>query len=201
MGKKVEAKLSYEKALALNPDHYLTRQRLVFLTKSTDEKALEELTKSIAAFPDSPEPFKQRGYFRLNHKDPSGAKDDFLQALTLTSTDSQLWFYLAITWVSLKNFRESEIAFGKALQLDSRNTEYLLHRGQSRFKMNEFQLALADFTLMTFYDPDDARGYYHKGITLHRISGPKAACQDLTKAKDLGMSEGKKVWDKLCKPV
>ncbi len=199
IGKKSEAKLAYETALALNPDHYLSRQRLIFLTKSTDEKALEELTRSIAALPVHPEPFKQRGYYRLTHKDPSGAKDDFLQALTLAPDDSQLWFYLGTSWASLKNFRESEKAFGKALEIDPRNPEYLLHRGQSRYKINELQSALADFTLMTFYDPDDARGYYHRGITLHRISGSKSACQDLAKAKSLGMPEALSIWEKICK--
>jgi tetratricopeptide (TPR) repeat protein len=197
-GDQAAAKLNYEKALELNPGHYLSRQRLVFLTKSVDEEALEELTKSIFDAPENPEPFKQRGFYRLSHQDPRGAKEDFLQALNLDPEDSQLWFYLGRSWVALKNFRESELAFGKALELDPQNVEFLLSRGQSRYRMNEFQNALADFTLVTIYDPDFDSGYYHKGITLQRISGGKSGCADLKKAMDLGMTEARTAWGKAC---
>ena len=197
-GDNEQAKLNYQKALALNPDHYLSRQRMAFLTQSSDEEALEALTQSIAIAPENPEPFKQRGYYRLSHKDPSGAKDDFLQALSMDPEDAQLWFYLGNSWVGLKNFRESEKAFGKAIELEPRNVEYLLHRGQSRYRMNEFQNALADFTLVTIYDPDYDSGFYHKGITLQRISGGKTGCPDLKKAMDMGMEEAKIAWQKAC---
>ncbi|MBS4071229.1 MAG: tetratricopeptide repeat protein [Algoriphagus sp.] len=197
-GEKEEAKLNYEKALDLNPDHYLSRQRMAFLTQSSDEEALEALTQSIASAPENPEPFKQRGYYRLSHRDPSGAKDDFLQALSMEPDDAQLWFYLGSSWVGLKNFKEAEKAFSKALEHDPQNVEYLLHRGQSRYRMSEFDHALADFTLVTFYDPDYDSGFYHKGITLQRISGGKTGCPDLRKAMDLGMEEAKTAWQKAC---
>lgn len=199
-GQKEEAKVNYQKALELNPEHYLSRQRLVFLTQSTDEEALEQLTQTIASAPENPEPFKQRGFYRMSKNDPSGAKEDFLQALSLDPEDAQLWFYLGKSWVLLKNYRESERAFAKAIVLDPQNTEYLLHRGQSRYRMNEFQNALADFTLVTIYDPDYDSGYYHKGITLQRISGGKTGCADLKKAMDLGMTEAKSAWQKACGP-
>lgn len=197
-GETEEAKLNYQKALELNPDHYLSRQRMVFLSQSSDEEALEALTQSIAGAPENPEAFKQRGYYRLSHKDPSGAKDDFLQALSMDPEDAQLWFYLGSSWSSLKNFRESERAFSKALELDAQNVEYLLNRGQCRFRMNEFQNALADFTLVTIYDPEYASGFYHKGITIQRISGGKTGCPDLKKAMELGMKEAKTAWQKAC---
>lgn len=197
-GEKEDAKLNYQKALELNPDHYLSRQRMAFLSQTSDEEALEALTQSIASAPENPEPFKQRGYYRLSHKDPSGAKDDFLEALSMDPEDDQLWFYLGSSWVSLKNFKESERAFSKALDLDPQNVEYLFHRGQSRYRMNEFRNALADFTLVTFYDPEYASGFYHKGITLQRISGGKTGCPDLKKAMELGMEEAKAAWQKAC---
>lgn len=197
-GEKEDAKLNYQKALELNPDHYLSRQRMAFLSQTSDEEALEALTQSIASAPENPEPFKQRGYYRLSHKDPSGAKDDFLEALSMDPEDAQLWFYLGSSWVSLKNFKESERAFSKALDLDPQNVEYLFHRGQSRYRMNEFRNALADFTLVTFYDPEYASGFYHKGITLQRISGGKTGCPDLKKAMELGMEEAKAAWQKAC---
>lgn len=197
-GEKEDAKLNYQKALELNPDHYLSRQRMAFLSQTSDEEALEALTQSIASAPENPEPFKQRGYYRLSHKDPSGAKDDFLEALSMDPEDDQLWFYLGSSWVSLKNFKESERAFSKALDLDPQNVEYLFHRGQSRYRMNEFRNALADFTLVTFYDAEYASGFYHKGITLQRISGGKTGCPDLKKAMELGMEEAKAAWQKAC---
>ncbi|MBC6365506.1 tetratricopeptide repeat protein [Algoriphagus sp. AK58] len=198
MGEKSEAKWYYQKALELNPDHFLSRQRLVFLTQNTDEEALEELTLAIVSAPENPETFKQRGYYRLSHKDPQGAKEDFLKAISLDPKDYQLWYYLGKCWVELKNFRESENAFFESLELAPQNTEVLLTRGQSRYRMNEFKNALADFTLVTFYDPDLASGYYHKGITLHRLSGGTSACPDLKRAMELGMAEAKTAWTKIC---
>ncbi|PZV86165.1 Tfp pilus assembly protein PilF [Algoriphagus aquaeductus] len=199
MGEKTEAKTNYLRALELNPDHFISRQRMVFLSQNTDEEALEELTLAIASAPENPETYKQRGFYRLSHQDPKGAKEDFLEAILLDPNDDQIWFYLGKSWVDLKNFRESERAFAKALELDPQNVEVLLTRGQSRYRMNEFRSALADFTLVTFYDPNLASGYYHKGITIHRISGGKSACADLKKAMEMGMPEAQTAWNKICR--
>lgn len=198
LGKKAEAELNYKKALEINPDHHLSRQRMVFLSQTVDESSLEELTQMIINSPENPDVFKQRGYFRLSHKDPSGAKEDFLKAISLDPEDAQLWYYLASSLVALKNFKDAENTCSKALNLDPKNVDYLLLRGQCRYRMNQFEPALADFTLVTIYEPDYASGFYHKGITLRQISKNKSGCEELKKAMNLGMQEARAAWEKVC---
>lgn len=55
------AMAQYEKALEINPSHYLTKQRMVFLENDLNEDILEELALAIAAAPENPEGFKQIG--------------------------------------------------------------------------------------------------------------------------------------------
>ena len=63
------------------------------LKSATKEAALEELTRAIMESPGNPEPFKQRGYFRLMKSDPAGAIEDFNEVLLL---DQEFSFQLSL---------------------------------------------------------------------------------------------------------
>ena len=198
LGEKDQASLAYQKALEIDPEHFLTRQRLAFLNKDDHQEVLEELTLAIASAPQNPETFRQRGYFRLMHQDPKGALEDFDQAIRLDAEDPMLWFYRGKSNYAMENFSQAEKDFSKAIVFDDKEPEFLLARGQARYKLNEYRNALADFTLLTIYDPYHPRSYYHKGITLHRISGRGAGCADLLRAKEMGMAEAAQAWSLAC---
>lgn len=198
MGDNILARESYERALELNPDHFLAIQRKVFLTQNADEAALEELTRAIMESPGNPEPFKQRGYFRLMKSDPAGAIEDFNEVLLLDQEDIETWYYRGKANASLKNWDNAETDYSNSMEIGGPNAEVFLARGQARYNSKKLDAALADFTMAIFHDQENPSGYYHRGITLQRMGNIAEACPDLLKAKEMGLEEATTVWGKVC---
>lgn len=198
MGDLDSAQKQYEKALELNPDHFLANQRMAFLSQNTNELALEELTRAIAESPENPDTFKQRGYFRLMNSDPEGAIEDLDQVLVLDQGDIESMYYRGKAHASLKNFEKAETDYSNSMELGGPNAEVFLARGQARYLSNKVEAALADFTMAIFHDQENPSGYYHRGITLHRMGNLAEACPDLLKGKELGMEEAAIAWEKVC---
>ncbi len=198
MGDKDSAQKSYERALELNPDHFLALQRMAFLSQSMDESALEELTRAIMESPENPEPFKQRGYFRLMKSDPDGAIEDFDQVLEIDPGDIETMYYRGKANASLREWDKAETDYSNSLEIGGPNSEVFLARGQARYQSKKVDAALADFTLAVFHDQENPSGYYHRGITYHRLGKIAEACPELLKAKEMGMEEAATVWERVC---
>lgn len=198
LGDVESAKIQYKKALELNPDHFPAAQRMAFLSQNTNEAALEELTRAITESPENPETFKQRGYFRLMNGDPEGAIEDFDQVLLLDPGDIETMYYRGKGYASLKNWEKAETDYSISLEIGGPIPEVFLARGQARYLSNEVEAALADFTMAIFLDQKNPSGYYHRGITHHRMGNLAEACPDLLKGKELGMEEAAIAWEKVC---
>jgi tetratricopeptide (TPR) repeat protein len=199
MGDNELALESYERALEINPDHFLAIQRIAFLSDDADEEALEELTRAIMeSAPGNPEPFKQRGYFRLMNSDPEGAIEDFTEVLLLDPEDLETWYYRGKANASLKNWDNAETDYSNSMEIGGPNAEVFLARGQARYISKKLDAALADFTMAIFHDQENPSGYYHRGITLQRTGNIAEACPDLLKAKEMGMEEAVTVWEAVC---
>ncbi len=199
MGENNLALESYEKALELNPDHFLAIQRIAFLSQNDNEAALEELTRAIMeSAPGNPDPFKQRGYFRLMNSDSEGAIADFTEVLLLDPTDIETWYYRGKANASLKNWDNAETDYSNSMEIGGPNAEVFLARGQARYISKRLDAAFADFTMAVFHDQENSSGYYHRGITLQRMGNVTEACPDLLKAKEMGMEEAAIVWEAVC---
>lgn len=199
MGDNELALESYKRALEINPDHFLAIQRIAFLSEDADEEALEELTRAIMeSAPGNPEPFKQRGYFRLMNSDPEGAIEDFTEVLLLDPEDLETWYYRGKANASLKNWDNAETDYSNSMEIGGPNAEVFLARGQARYISKRLDAALADFTMVIFHDQENPSGYYHRGITLQRTGNIAEACPDLLKAKEMGMEEAVTVWEAVC---
>jgi tetratricopeptide (TPR) repeat protein len=192
------AQKQYEKALELDPENFLANQRMAFLSENTNEAALEELTRAIEEFPENPETFKQRGYFRLMNFDPEGAIEDLDQVLVLDPGDIESMYYRGKAHASLKSFEKAETDYSNSMEIGGPNAEVFLARGQARYLSNKVEAALADFTMAIFHDQENPSGYYHRGITYHRMGNLSEACPDLLKGKELGMVEAAIAWEKVC---
>ena len=192
------ALIALEKALQINPDHYLAKQRVLSIRQGGDREKLEELTKAISTDPENPLPWKIRGYYKFSQSDFKGALSDFSEAISLHPEDAENWFYRAKTYAKLKNWMKAEQDFTEAMFLTEQEPELLLGRGQARYYQNKTELALADFIQLISIDPSNASGYYHRGITLHRLNRASEACNDLTKAVQLGMENIGEVKQKIC---
>ncbi len=198
LGDNVPAIEAYGLALRLNPDHLPAKQGLALVKNGGDEVLLRQLDEVIADSTANSQTFKQRGFYRMNHQDDSGAIQDFTQAIALDAMDSESYFYLGKVFAKQKNWAKAEANYAEALDLEPQNAEYYLARGQARYLSGKLDPALADFTLTLTNDPEHASGYYHRGITYQRMGRIKEACSDLRTAVKLGMEAAEDVLKKVC---
>jgi tetratricopeptide (TPR) repeat protein len=198
LGDNVPAIEAYGLALRLNPDHLPAKQGLALVKNGGDEVLLRQLDEVIADSTANSQTFKQRGFYRMNHQDDSGAIQDFTQAIALDAMDSESYFYLGKVFAKQKNWAKAEANYAEALDLEPQNAEYYLARGQARYLSGKLDPALADFTLTITNDPEHASGYYHRGITYQRMGRIKEACSDLRTAVKLGMEAAEDVLKKVC---
>jgi tetratricopeptide (TPR) repeat protein len=198
LGENMAAIESYEIALQLDPDHKPSKLGLASVKNGGDELLLEELNQLIASSAAVPQTYKQRGFYRMSHEDPSGAIEDFSIAIQKAPEDPESYFYRAKVHAWLKNWGKAEEDYSYAIDLESNNPEFFLARGQARYQSGKIEAALADFILTVLSDPDHASGHYHKGIAFNKMGKTSEACEEFKASMDLGMEEGKEAWKKIC---
>lgn len=199
LGQETEALDALKKAVEINPQHYLAKQRIILLEEGGDKKKLEVLTQSISDDPENPQAWKLRGFHRLTHDDFEGAITDFSEAISILPEDVENWSYRGTAYAKLKEWEKAEADFTFALTLSDLDPQLLLRRGQARYYQNKSEEALADFVQLIATDPQNPSAYFHRGITFHRLDRLKEACQDLNQALSMGMEEAKPILDKICK--
>lgn len=136
---------NYEKALELNSNHFLARQRISFLRNEKQLTQLEELNLIMLDYPDEPESYLQRGYFLFQNKRFAEAITDFDQVLEMDQEDTQVLIYRGKSHSSLKNWDAAENDFSQVIKLNEKDVEAYLARGQNRYRAVRLESALADF--------------------------------------------------------
>jgi tetratricopeptide (TPR) repeat protein len=200
LGDEALALATYQKALNLNPNHFLARQRIALFGNDEAMLELEELNNSILEYPDNPETYLHRGLLLLKNKCYKEAYSDFDTVLLMDPEDTQTMVYRGKASSLLENWEAAQADFSQVIAIDPTYVEAYLFRGQNHYRAAKLEPALADFTAAISFDPEDANFYYHRGITLHRMSKIEEACADLSFAKELGMKEAENVWNKICSP-
>ena len=119
----------------------------IFLERNKDEKAMDELNRSIQLDANRPKPFYLRGkvFFRTKRYDQ--ARKDLLRSISIYPTDSAL-MVLGSTYIKLQNYREAlgvfnrlELMFPKTLL----RSELLLERGVAHLGVKDLPAALRDW--------------------------------------------------------
>lgn len=199
LGDNVPAIESYEVALKLDPDHLPAKQGLALVKTGGDEVLQKQLDQVIADSAANSQTYKQRGFYRMNHDDNTGAIEDFTAAISMDAEDSESFFYRGKIYYRQMNWEMAEADFSGAISIEPENPDYHLARGQARYVSQNLEAAVADFTITISLDPEFASGFYHRGIALQRLGRIQEACPDLLKALNLGMEEAKVAWEKVCK--
>lgn len=198
LGDNVPAIEAYEMALSLDPDHLPAKQGLAQVKSGGDSVLIAQLDEVIADSAGNSQTFKQRGFYRMNHDDETGALEDFSQSILLEPGDPESYFYRGKIHYRQKNWSEAEADYSQAIAIEPENPEFYLARGQARYVSEQLEGAVADFTLMISLDPEYDSAFYHRGITYQRMGLTREACADLLKAKNMGMEAAENAWKKVC---
>lgn len=200
MNDLTSAVTDYQAALARNPDHGLARHNLGVLAARQGLDATSEkfLTEAIEKSPGLPYPHAQRGFARFERKDYAGALQDYNEAVRLDSSDVDYVINRGVVKEKLRDLNGALADFSKAATMAPNAANAWFHRGNVLSKLNRLPEAIEDYTLAIFYDASYAAAYYNRALAQNRTGQKKEACNDLMKAKDLGMKVEPKVETRIC---
>ncbi len=74
----------------------------------------------------------------------------------------------------------------KAYVLDPDNQEVLALKGFIHYEMDEYEEAVKFYTRLLMLDDTHAEGFYYRGMAYTDLKQTEKACEDFTKAKELG---------------
>lgn len=188
-----------KRALAINPDHSLTRHNIAVQSKQDSfDQTEKQLTEIIQSDSTLQYPFIARGYYRLTNGNYKGAQEDYSYALEIDDTDPHLWLNRGMAKEKLNDLTGAFGDYTQAIEIKENFVNAWLNRGNVLMKQQRFQDAIEDYSVAILHQPDYGYAYLNRALAKH-YDKKHDACQDLKQAEALGMKIEKTVKDEICK--
>ncbi|GAB4288559.1 MAG: hypothetical protein Kow0068_14250 [Marinilabiliales bacterium] len=126
------------------------------------------------------------------------AIEDFKTALSFTPDNSDIYYYLGLTYYFIKDYEQSILLISRAIELNSDNIAYYNQRGISYSNYNMYDQALADFEKMLELDPNSADANLNIGSIYLLTEDYQKACQYINKAVSLNNEKALYLQQKYC---
>ena len=81
------------------------------------------------------------------------------------------------------------------LAATAQTAEEYYFRGLSKYNLEDYNGAIADFTKFIEIVPMEGEPYYYRGISKYLLGDKNGACQDARKAQDLGYDASELIRD------
>ena len=72
------------------------------------------------------------------------------------------------------------------------------YRGDSKYRLNDRQGAIQDYTIAIDMQPRAGTTFYRRGVVFFQLGDKAAGCQDLRMARQLGIREADAMLKKQC---
>ncbi|MGV3606676.1 MAG: tetratricopeptide repeat protein [Planctomycetaceae bacterium] len=174
-----------KEAVRLNPKSYSALKVLAQTITSDHEEKLSVLERAIALNPQASDAYTLRGIEYSNRFDFTKAKADFDKASSLSP--EVFWtvqWQLEIAELQENPAKAIEI-LNNFLKNQPDNIDALIHRSKRNFEQKQYDLAIADISLVLSKRPNDAPGYYARGKCYFAKGDIDAARKDF----DTGLAE------------
>ena len=193
------AQVDFKKALAINPDHALTKHNKAVQSKQDSfDQTEEQLTEIIRNDSTLQYPYIARGYYRLTNGNLKGALADYNRALKIDDQDPHLWLNRGLTKEKLQDYTGAFSDYTRAIDLKENFANAWMNRGNVLMKQNRFEDAIEDYTVAILHQPNYGYAYLNRALSKHYQKLP-GACDDLKQAEALGMKIEKSVREEICK--
>ena len=174
-----QAILSFDRAVGLKPDFpdaYLMRAR-AYVGDGRTVPAITDFTRVIKMRPNDPQPLLERGRAYMDKKDYQAAIDDATRALAMDSNLAAAYNLRGTAVRTMGNLRGALQDFDRSVKLEPKELNYF-ERGITYQMMGEHQLAIADFSEVIAFAPDEAAGYFSRAKSKREIGDFRGAEED-----------------------
>jgi tetratricopeptide (TPR) repeat protein len=197
--KDQSAQDDFKKALAIDPDHSLTKHNIAVQSKEASfDQTEKQLTEIIQNDSTLQYPYIARGYYRLTNGNLKGALADYDRALKIDRHDPHLWLNRGLTKERLQDYIGAFSDYTQAIELKENFANAWMNRGNVLMKQSRFLDAIEDYTVAILHQPNYGYAYLNRALSKHYQKLP-GACEDLKQAESLGMKADQSVKDEICK--
>lgn len=189
----------FKRALALNPDHALTKHNMTVQAKeNTFDQTEKQLTDIIKNDSSLQYPFIARAYYRLTNGNYKGAVEDYTLALNIDGDDPALWLNRGLAREKLNDLTGAFRDYTQAIELKETYANAWVNRANVLLKQKRYQDAIDDYSIAILHQPDYGYAYVNRALAKHYSKVPDA-CGDLKQAEALGIKIDKAIREEICK--
>jgi tetratricopeptide (TPR) repeat protein len=180
----VEALASYDRALALRPEHadMLNHRGLILQELKRFDAALASYDRALAARPEHADTLNNRGNALKALKRFDEALASYDRALAVRPDFIEAFYNRGNTLKELKRFVAALASYDRALVLRPDYAEALNNRGAILRELKRFDEALASYDRALAVRPENADALYNRGNTLKELKRFDAALASYDRA-------------------
>ncbi len=165
-------------------------------------EAIVDLSEAIRLNPAFLEAYENRGVAKYYTGDLRGAIEDYNRALEINPFDFNTYGRRGWAEFGIRDYKAAVDDFTRAISGGNDTEKYYLVRGQAKHQLRDFIGALADFghVINSMYSSrlQKSQALYWSGIIKIDTEDKKGGCQDLQKARNLGLEEAGIVYNASC---
>jgi tetratricopeptide (TPR) repeat protein len=172
LGRHKETLASYDRMLAIRPDHaetYNNRGVVLHGLKRFNE-SLASYDKALAIHPDYPEAHNNRGVVLHELKRLADALASYDRAVAIRPEYAEAHHNRGVVLADLKRFDEALASFDRALEIRPSYPDALYKRGIALDELTRFAEALASYDRMLAIRPDDAAALNRRSDALRQLN-------------------------------
>ncbi|MEQ9414727.1 MAG: tetratricopeptide repeat protein [Cyclobacteriaceae bacterium] len=194
------AKLSYQTALLINPDHSLAQHNLSVLNRKhgTNEEASLLLDEVINKNPDLPFPYAERAYYEMNNGELDKALQDYNQAIALSPEISNYWLSRGMVKEKLNDWNGAYSDYSQSIVLNEKDEKAWLARANLLFHQGNYNAAIKDYDVAIVLYQSYGVAYYNRALAKNKLGMNAEACADLKTAHALTFEVPSKVISGIC---
>ncbi len=167
----------------------LTELREKYIASGRYQEAIEVSTKMIELMPDNALFYLARGEAYEKSNNYANAVTDYEKALSMDRGDlakkPPVYFNIGTTYLNWGKNAEAITYFDKAIKLDRRYVQALVHRGVAYHNIGKFDLAKADFDTALSLDANNALAYRYRANIYALADNYGKVVVDLNKCLEL----------------
>ena len=166
------------------PKNFLgySNRAYVLRAKGLDDRALDDLNKSISLKPDEADAYNNRGMIYQSKGENEKALRDFTRSIERDSSYVVAYINRAVLAMNMGRRQAALSDLNKGVALDPNQVLGYLNRGLLYLQMGKPGRALEDISRVIAIDPGMAAAWYYRGIAYAMQKDLEAALQDLNKA-------------------
>ncbi len=195
-----KAIIDYSKAIELKPDFYQAYRNRgqLFETLNNYNSAFIDLKKADSFKPNQPEVLFPLAVACNNLKDFNAALGYLNILINLNKTNAVAYLQRGNTFKNMKDFKAALNDYTSSILLDPQLNEARLSRGVLLGGLARYQESISDLSVYLSRVSNNGYAFYFRGIANLELKKLEEACNDLNKAKVLGVEKAQNYIRKFC---